>query len=64
MLDGAQAADPVIDAALQLQGWLVGAVVALGPVWLVVILLGLVGLGLLSRRARTRRGLSNARKTD
>ena len=64
VLDGAQAADPVIDAALQLQSWPVSAVVALGPVWLVVILIGLVGLGLLSQRARTRRGLSNARKTD
>ena len=63
VLDGAAAADPVIDAALRLQSWLVGAVVALGPLWLVVILVGLIGLGLLGRRARTRRALSNARKS-
>ena len=63
VLDGADAADPLIDAALRLQGWLVTAVVALGPAWLVVILAGLVGLGLLGHRVSRPRALSNARKS-
>ena len=63
VLDGAEAADPLIDAALRLQGWLVTAVVALGPAWLVVILAGLVGFGLLGHRVSRPRALSNARKS-
>lgn len=62
VLDGAATADPLIDAALRVQGWLVGAVLALGPAWLVVIMVGLVGLGLLGHRAMQTR-LSNARKS-
>ena len=62
VLDGAEAADPLIDVALRLQGWLVAAVLALGPVWLIVILVGLIGLGLLGHRVR-QRSLSNARKS-
>lgn len=62
VLDGAEAADPLIDIALRLQGWLVAAVLALGPLWLIVILVGLIGLGLLGHRVR-QRSLSNARKS-
>ena len=62
VLDGAEAADPLIDVALRLQGWLVAAVLALGPVWLIVILVGLIGMGLLGHRVR-QRSLSNARKS-
>ena len=58
VLDGAAADDPVVGAAAQVQGWLAGAVTALGPVGLLLVLGVLVGLGLLVRR----RQVSNARK--
>ena len=58
VLDGAATDDPVVGAAAQVQGWLTGAVRALGPVGLVIILGALAGLGLLARRRR----VSNARK--
>ena len=63
VLAGGSTDDPVVSAAGRLQAWLAGAVTALGPVWLVVILLALVGLALLVRsRSRRSRRLSNARK--
>ena len=58
VLDGAATDDPVVGAAAQVQGWLTGAVSALGPVGLVIVLGALAGLGLLARRRR----VSNARK--
>jgi cytochrome c-type biogenesis protein len=63
VLAGGSTDDPVVSAAGRLQAWLAGAVNALGPVWLVVILLALLGLALVvgSRSGRSRR-LSSARK--
>ena len=58
VLAGAAGDDPVVGAAAQVQGWLAGAVTALGPVGLLLVLGVLVGLGLLVRR----RQVSNARK--
>ena len=58
VLDGGATDDPVVGAAAQVQGWLTGAVRALGPVGLVIVLGVLVGPGLLARRRR----VSNARK--
>jgi cytochrome c-type biogenesis protein len=63
VLAGGATDDPVVGAAGRLQGILAAAVTALGPVWLAVILGGLVGLALVvrSRAGRSRR-LSSARK--
>jgi cytochrome c-type biogenesis protein len=63
VLAGGSTDDPVVSAAGRLQAWLAGAVNALGPVWLVGILLVLLGLALVvgSRSGRSRR-LSSARK--
>jgi len=58
VLGGAAADDPVVGTAARVQGWLVGAVTALGPGGLVIILTVLAGLGVLVQRRR----MSNARK--
>ncbi|HEV2929187.1 MAG TPA: cytochrome c biogenesis protein CcdA, partial [Propionibacteriaceae bacterium] len=62
VLAGGATDDPVVGAASRLQAVLVAAVTALGPVWLVVLLVGLVGLGLVVRSTGRSRRLSNARK--
>jgi hypothetical protein len=63
VLAGGTTDDPVVGAAGRLQGILAAAVTALGPVWLAVILVGLVGLALVVRsRAGRSRQLSSARK--
>ena len=62
VLDGAAAEDPVVGAAAQVQGWLAGAVTALGPLGLVIILTVLIVLGLVVQRRRGARRLSDARK--
>ena len=63
VLAGGATDDPVVGAAGRLQAMLAAAVTALGPVWLVVILVALVGLalGVRSRTGRFRQ-VSNARK--
>ena len=61
MLDGAAADDPVVGAAAQVQGWLAGAVTALGPIGLLLVLGVLVGLGL-GVPGLQRPPVSNARK--
>jgi cytochrome c-type biogenesis protein len=63
VLAGGSTDDPVVSAAGRLQAWLAAAVTALGPGWLVVILLALLGVALVvgSRSGRSRR-LSSARK--
>ena len=62
-LAGSATDDPVVGAAGRLQGILAAAVTALGPVWLAVILVGLVGLALVVRSRAGRSGrLSSARK--
>jgi hypothetical protein len=65
VLAGGATDDPVVGAAGRLQAVLAAAVNALGPIWLVVLLIGLVWLGLVmgSRTGRSRR-LSNARKAS
>jgi cytochrome c-type biogenesis protein len=63
VLAGGATDDPVVSAAGRLQAGLAAAVTALGPVWLAVVLVALVGVALVvrSRTGRTRR-LSSARK--
>jgi cytochrome c biogenesis protein CcdA len=65
VLAGGATDDPVVGTASRLQAILAAAVTALGPVWLLVLLAGLVGLALLlrSRSLRSRR-LSSARKAS
>ena len=63
VLAGGATDDPVVGTASRLQAFLAAAVTALGPVWLLVILVGLVALALLVRsRSKRSRRLSNARK--
>ena len=63
VLDGGATEDPVVGAAGRLQAMLAAAVTALGPAWLVVILVGLVGLALgVRRRTGRSRQMSSARK--
>ncbi|HZA74670.1 MAG TPA: cytochrome c biogenesis protein CcdA, partial [Propionibacteriaceae bacterium] len=64
VLDGAAAEDPVVGAAAQIQGWLAGAVTALGPVGLLAILAGLSALAVVVQRRRGARPLSTARKSQ
>ena len=64
VLAGGATDDPVVGAASRLQAVLVAAVTALGPVWLVVLLVGLVGLGLVVQSTGRSRRLSNARKAS
>jgi cytochrome c-type biogenesis protein len=65
VLAGGATEDPVVGTAGRLQAFLAGGVTALGPVWLVVILVGLVGLALLVRsRTGGSRRLSSARKAS
>lgn len=60
VLGGGPAADPVVQTAARVQGWLAGAVTALGPLGLVLILTVLVALAsVIGRRRR-----SNARKAQ
>jgi cytochrome c biogenesis protein CcdA len=65
VLGGGATDDPVVGAASRLQAVLAAAVTALGPISLVGILIGLVGLALVvrSRTGRSRR-LSSARKAS
>jgi cytochrome c-type biogenesis protein len=65
VLAGGATDDPVVGTASRLQAILAAAVTALGPVWLLVLLAGLVGLALLLRsRSRRSRRLSSARKAS
>lgn len=63
VLAGGSTDDPVVSAAGRLQAWLAGLVTAIGPVWLVLILIALLGLALvLGRRSGRSARLSSARK--
>jgi cytochrome c-type biogenesis protein len=63
VLAGGATDDAVVSTAAGLQSILAGAVTALGPVWLVVILVCLVGSALtIGSRSRRSRRLSRARK--
>ncbi len=63
VLAGGTTDDPIVGAATRLQAILVAAVTAIGPVWLLVILAGLLGIALaVRRRSRNSRRLSSARK--
>jgi cytochrome c biogenesis protein CcdA len=51
-----QAADPVVDGAARIQGVLSDVVAAVGPVPLVIVLIGLVAGGVVAARPRSSRG--------
>ncbi|HEV8560530.1 MAG TPA: cytochrome c biogenesis protein CcdA [Actinophytocola sp.] len=51
-----QAADPVVDGAAQVQGVLSDVVTAVGPIPLVIVLIGLVAGGVVAARPRSSRG--------
>jgi cytochrome c biogenesis protein CcdA len=65
VLAGGATDDPVVGTASRLQASLAALVTALGPVWLLVLLAGLMGLALLARsRSLRSRRLSSARKAS
>lgn len=55
VLHGGAGLDPVVGAAAELQRWLSFTIASVGPVGFLVVLVGLLGLALLSRRSSRRR---------